>query len=325
MSSQPLAEPTHKRWVRKLRIFTGLSTLIFLAGTVESVRDGSSVLVALCLPWLLSGLVVLWRVRSDPPHKKGLSLAFSVGAFWGVLSILSLLSLLVYLLQPLPFSIEHDLVPLLFLMGFSIIHMGMAYSAKKTSHSPPQEAAASPSTPAPAGLKVGRTFAAMGIILLALAIITPILLRNRSSSPESYTIGSLRMVATVNGTYADTYQQGFAGTLAQLGPPSAACPAVGAACADLLDEVLSGVNPATPSPALRGYQFIYLAPNPASSSDQPNATFSVVAVPVTPGQSGTSTFCVDHTYVLLRDTSGQRKTATDSGCNWPIGGSIGPL
>jgi hypothetical protein len=86
----------------------------------------------------------------------------------------------------------------------------------------------------------------------------------------------------------------------------------------LLNEVLSGVNPASTTPAQRGYQFHYLAPNPAPSADQPNETFSLVAVPVTPGQGSTSTFCIDQTNVVGRDISGKATSATETGCDYNL-------
>jgi hypothetical protein len=81
MSTQPLPQRAHQGWLWRLRIFTALSTLIFLTGTVEFVREGSPVSVALCLPWLAdrsdrSIIVVtadedLWR-SINTPHELGL-------------------------------------------------------------------------------------------------------------------------------------------------------------------------------------------------------------------------------------------------------------
>ena len=168
----------------------------------------------------------------------------------------------------------------------------------------------------------------VAIILIIAAIAVPNLLRSRMAANEASAAASERTVGTGNVTYSSTYNQGFAGSLAQLGPTGGACALVSSACSDLLDSVLSGVNPATANPVKSGYTFTYAAVNPIPTTILPNATYSVVATPVSRGSSGTSTFCQDQTNVVLKDTSPTGlTTAGNDGCQstWTIGGTIGPI
>ena len=163
------------------------------------------------------------------------------------------------------------------------------------------------------------------VVLLPLAVGVPNHVRPRVRAGEAGPAANLRTVFTANQTYSATYQQGFAGTLAQLGPTSGPCPGVSSACADLLDSLLSGVNPSAAAPIKSSYRFTYAAPNASPSPEKPNTTFSLVATPFSPGATGTSTFCVDQTGVVLRDSSGSQKTAVATGCGWTVGGTVGPL
>ena len=167
----------------------------------------------------------------------------------------------------------------------------------------------------------------VAIILIIAAIAIPNLLRSKAAANEAAAANSMAQLAQSNIIYVSTYALGYAGTIAKLGPPSGACAVVSSGCADLLDSVLSGVNPANPTPLKNGYRFTYYAVNAAPTSAAPNGAFAVVGTPVVVGVNGTSTFCNDQRLVTLRDTLGTQTTADDTGCaaTWPIGGSIGPL
>jgi hypothetical protein len=202
-----------------------------------------------------------------------------------------------------------------YLVLLTIAQVGMVVSASKTYYSLKREASDL--------FKLGVGFAIPISTFILMTLVLPNF-EQRYFPRQSRAFSNIRTVVVANITYSETYQQGFAGTLAQLGPPSEACPAVSSACADLLDELLSGVNPATVTPVKRDYRFTYLAPNPAPSPDRPNATYSLTATPASRRQIG-RTFCVDQTDVVLRDTFGKMRTGTAGGCGWPIGGTIGPL
>lgn len=74
----------------------------------------------------------------------------------------------------------------------------------------------------------------------------------QGAASEASAAGWLRTIATTSVVYSSTYNQGFAGSLSQLGPPHGGCRTMSSNCADLLDPVLSGVNPATAIPAKSG-------------------------------------------------------------------------
>ena len=309
MSTQPTLVLAHRGWLRSLRLLTILSLLLFLLTIVAVAVDREERDIALAIvcfaPWVLCCLVVLWLIKGNPPKKSGVALAVGVSSFAWILSI------------PISLRFEDLLIPTMGYQGlFAIAQVGMAGSAIKTYYSLNREAG---------DIRRLAEVCAIPVIILALiGLVIPDLTRRGYAAPESSAGSSVRTVGTANVTYSETYKQGFAGTLAQLGPPSEACSAVSSSCADLLDFVLSGVNPATATPVKSGYRFTYVAPNPAPTLDQPNATLSMTATPVSPGRSGTSTFCVDQTNEVLRDTSGRMKTGAATGCGWPIGGTVGP-
>src|SRR5262249_19188408 len=95
----------------------------------------------------------------------------------------------------------------------------------------------------------------VAIILIIGAIAIPNLLRSKMAANEASSVATLKSIATANAVYAATYHQGYAGLLAHLGPPGSSCAQQGPGCADLLDDVISGVSPATPTPVKSGYRF----------------------------------------------------------------------
>ena len=161
----------------------------------------------------------------------------------------------------------------------------------------------------------------VAIILIIAAIAVPNLLRSRMAANESSAASSLRTLGTANVTYSSTWNQGFAGLLAHLGPPAA--PPATSAAADLLDSVLSGINPATATPSKSGYKFAYGAPLAMPAPATPNATFFMDGTPVTPGSSGQSTFCVDQTNVVRKDPAGGAPgSAAATGCAAAFGAPL---
>ncbi len=147
--------------------------------------------------------------------------------------------------------------------------------------------------------------------------------RARIRANEASAASSLVTITRAQVKYAGTYLLGFAGSLLHLGPLRPDCATVSSSCADLLESVLSGVTPESVSPVKNGYSFIYSAPSGTPTLAAPNATFSVVAIPVTPGSTGVPTFCVDQIMLVIKDSSGTMTAAEPTGCNWPIGGTIG--
>jgi type IV pilus assembly protein PilA len=176
------------------------------------------------------------------------------------------------------------------------------------------------------GFSLVELIVVVAVILIIMSIAVPGLLRNKMTANEASAVQSMRNIATTNAIYYSRYDQGYAGTLAQLGPAGGGCAGVGSGCADLLDSVLSGVAPSAVTPLKAGYQFTYSAVNAVPATTLFNSTFSIVATPILHGVTGTSTFCLDQTSTIRKDRSGTKTTAPASGCaaSWPIGGTIGP-
>lgn len=148
----------------------------------------------------------------------------------------------------------------------------------------------------------------VAIILVIAAIAVPNLLRTKLAANEASTAASLRTISTSNVTYSTTYGVGFAGTLGALGPATS----TNSAHADLIDSVLSAATASTSPKA--GYWFNYQTITNAPSPSSQNTTFSAVAIPVD-GNSGSSTFCVDQSTVVRKDTAGSSTGASVSGCS----------
>jgi type IV pilus assembly protein PilA len=177
------------------------------------------------------------------------------------------------------------------------------------------------------GFSLVELLVVVAIVLIIAAIAIPNFLRSKMTANEASATGSLRTMATANSVYYSIYHVGYAGSLAQLGPTSAACATEGFACADLMDSTLSGIIPSTATPIKAGYRFTYYAPSATPTNNAPNSTWSAVAVPIVAGNTGTSTYCIDQRSTVWKDSSGNQTTADATGCaaTWPPGGTINPL
>ena len=155
----------------------------------------------------------------------------------------------------------------------------------------------------------------VAIILIIAAIAVPNLLRSRMAANEASSASALRTITTANITYSSTYNVGYAGGLAALGPKTAASPDSGAS--DLLDAVMGSA-----APVKSGYKFIYLAgpTGAAPTAAAPNATFTGFATPVSLGSSGQSGFCVDQTNVVGKDTTGAVAAPPATACDYTAAG-----
>lgn len=167
----------------------------------------------------------------------------------------------------------------------------------------------------------------VAIMLIVAAIAVPNLVRSRMAANEASAAASLKQIGIANVAYSTFFGVGFAGALAHLGPPNGACATTGSKCADLLDSVLSGISPSTPTPIKSGYQFTYYISNENPSASDQNASYSIVAVPVLPLTSGQSTFCFDNRISIYKDSSGTITDGDPTGCPpvWPVGGPVNPL
>jgi prepilin-type N-terminal cleavage/methylation domain-containing protein len=144
----------------------------------------------------------------------------------------------------------------------------------------------------------------VAIILIIAAIAIPNLLRSRIAANEASAVGSLRTINTAEVTYASTYPtQGFASTLAQLGPPASNSTVATSTNAILLDSVLGcTTQPCTKS----GYTF-----NVTGGSGSPVSSYTSYANPVTADQTGKRYFFSDASGVIRYNTTAAA-TSTDN-------------
>lgn len=147
----------------------------------------------------------------------------------------------------------------------------------------------------------------VGIILIIAAIAVPNLLRSRMSANEASAVASLRTISTANLTYLSAYNIGYAGGLIALGPSTIPS----SSAADILDSSLGQA-----APIKNGYSFQYIPSVATPTPSSPNMSFSAAAVPVLPGSSGMSTFCVDQTNVVGKNTAGAAPGNTGTGCDF---------
>ena len=159
----------------------------------------------------------------------------------------------------------------------------------------------------------------VAIILIIAAIAVPNLLRSRMAANESSTAQSMRTISTANTTYQSVYGIGYALDLSKLGPPAGG--AVSSDSADLLDSALA-IAPQTKS----GYNFTtYANDGNAGTQAEPVVQYTLVATPNSLQATGVSTFCVDATTVIRKDSTGAAAAADDPGhsCD-PGDGSVFP-
>src|SRR5712691_4468482 len=141
----------------------------------------------------------------------------------------------------------------------------------------------------------------VAIILIIAAIAIPNLLRSKMAANEASAVGSLRTINTACITYSTTYGTGYPAALANLGPAATAT----AAAADLIDSVLV-------TTIKSGYKFTYAA-GAADTAGNIN-TYTLTAVPVSPGTTGQRGFFTNESGVIRADSTG---TATVT--STPIG------
>ena len=141
----------------------------------------------------------------------------------------------------------------------------------------------------------------VAIILIIAAIAIPNLLRSRMAANEASAVGSVRTINTAEVSFSTTYPNVGFTDLASLGGTTATC-ATGASStgACLIDEVLSlsGIK--------SGYRF---TATPAGGT--PFVTYSTLAKPVVPGQSGQRAFCSDESAVIRNNAGGTSCTNAD--------------
>ncbi len=118
----------------------------------------------------------------------------------------------------------------------------------------------------------------VAIILIIAAIAIPNLLRARIAANEASAVGSVRTLNTAQISYNSAYPTvGFASVLTALGGTACTPPSSTSAC--LIDTQLA-------SGTKSGYQFSL-----TGVSGNPVATYTIIASPLVPNQTGVRYFC----------------------------------
>lgn len=145
-----------------------------------------------------------------------------------------------------------------------------------------------------AGLVLGYLGIAMiPLILIIAAIAIPNLLRARTAANEASAASTVRSINSAQVTYQVTYPAiGYARDLASLGGAEPCAPSQATAC--LIENKIAV---ATTSPGLHGYIFSMI-----TSGD--GTQYLVTALPITPNQTGTRSFCSTEDGVVRVDPSG---------------------
>lgn len=150
-----------------------------------------------------------------------------------------------------------------------------------------------------AGFSLIELLIVVAIILIIAAIAIPQYLKSKMQANEASAVSSIRVICSANTLYERNYQNGFAPTLAALGPPLGGGPP-SAAAADVLDPLVAGGIKS-------GYQFTYAS---SSSGGGPPDQFVVHANPISAGQTGNKYFFVDQSLVIRFDTVGPATVAS---------------
>ena len=149
------------------------------------------------------------------------------------------------------------------------------------------------------GFSLVELLIVVATIVVIASIAIPNFLRAKMAANESSAGASLRTIVTSSAQYSSTYGTGYPAALANLGPPGGGCAgnAAVAATACLIDPVLA-------TGAKSGYTFVMVPNSGAGTTLSPFTGFEVSANPVSVGNTGQRSFCVDQTGVIHFDLTG---------------------
>ncbi|MDE3178624.1 MAG: prepilin-type N-terminal cleavage/methylation domain-containing protein [Acidobacteriota bacterium] len=138
------------------------------------------------------------------------------------------------------------------------------------------------------------------IILILAAIAIPNLLQSKMAANQASAVASCRGITSSEVTYIAIYNQGYASSLAAMGPPAASA-SPSASAADLLDVSLA-------AGAKSGYDYVYA---PGSADPQGHyESFTLNANPVSHGVTGNDYYFTDQTFVIRFNTASKASAAS---------------
>jgi len=144
------------------------------------------------------------------------------------------------------------------------------------------------------GFSLVELMVVMMVILVIAAIAIPSLVHARMRANEASAISSMRAVRTAELMYQDAYpQEGYADSLAKLGPNGSDCTSVGKTNSCLLmdENLASGLK--------SGYVF-----DLAGDGSKPANTYTLTATPESNGVSGRCSFSSDASgQITMKDTN----------------------
>ncbi|HEV2222912.1 MAG TPA: prepilin-type N-terminal cleavage/methylation domain-containing protein [Candidatus Acidoferrales bacterium] len=150
-----------------------------------------------------------------------------------------------------------------------------------------------------AGFSLIELLVVVAIILIIAAIAIPNFMRARMAANEAAAASNVRTVTTAAVIYSTTWGNGYPPLLATLGGVG-----LGASCnqANLIDGVLA-------SGQKTGYAYVYAGQGPTviapPGCGAPGyEAYLVSAKPITPGVTGTRSFCSDEPGVIHYDIAG---------------------
>jgi prepilin-type N-terminal cleavage/methylation domain-containing protein len=131
------------------------------------------------------------------------------------------------------------------------------------------------------------------IILIISAIAIPNLMKSKQQANETAAVGALKALTESAVMYSNSYG-GFPRTIANLGPSSGAL-TTSSAAADLIDSGLAtGVK--------SGYKFTFTVITADTTGHV--VSYSITAVPVSPGSTGVRSFYTDESGTIRVSPSG---------------------
>jgi type IV pilus assembly protein PilA len=161
----------------------------------------------------------------------------------------------------------------------------------------------------------------VAIILIIAAIAIPNLIRSKMAANEASATSTLRTLYTAMVTYSTTYGNGLPPSLNVLQNPATANAQADCDHAGLVDAVIAGLAPGTPTTFTKsGYKFTYVPSGTAltppvlspvcSNGGYPTAT--VNSLPLSVGGTGQRGFLMDNAGVIYFTTDGSLPIAGTS-------------